>query len=87
MAEITAALVKELRERRIGGAFLDPTNPEPLPSDHPLWSAPNCMITMHLSGRSQTKMFQRAGALFLDNLAAYRDGRALRNVADLDAGY
>jgi len=81
------ALLAALHARRIGGAFLDPTSPEPLPSDHPLWSAPNCMITMHLSGRSQTKMFQRAGALFLDNLAAYRDGRALRNVADLDAGY
>jgi phosphoglycerate dehydrogenase-like enzyme len=81
------ALLAALRERRIGGAFLDPTNPEPLPSDHPLWSAPNCMITMHLSGRSQTKMFERAGTLFLDNLSAYRAGRALKNVADLDAGY
>lgn len=81
------ALLAALNERRIAGAFLDPTNPEPLPSDHPLWSAPNCMITMHLSGRSQTKMFQRAAALFLDNLTAYRAGRALENVADLDAGY
>jgi phosphoglycerate dehydrogenase-like enzyme len=81
------ALLAALHERRIAGAFLDPTNPEPLPADHPLWSAPNCMITMHLSGRSQTKMFQRAAALFLDNLTAYRAGRALKNVADLDAGY
>ncbi|WP_019514940.1 D-2-hydroxyacid dehydrogenase [Sphingomonas sp. Mn802worker] len=81
------ALLVALNERRIGGAFLDPTNPEPLPADHPLWHAPNCMITMHLSGRSQTKMFQRAAALFLDNLAAYRAGGAMKNVADLDAGY
>ena len=81
------ALLAALGERRIAGAFLDPTNPEPLPPDHPLWSAPNCMITMHLSGRSQIKMFKRAAALFLDNLTAYRDGRSLRNVADLDAGY
>lgn len=81
------ALVAALNRREIAGAFLDPTNPEPLPSEHPLWSAPNCMITMHLSGRSQTKMFQRAAALFLDNLVAYCNGRALRNVADLDAGY
>lgn len=81
------ALLAALDARRIGGAFLDPTNPEPLPADHPLWRAPNCMITMHLSGRSQTKMFQRAAALFLDNLAAYRAGQPMRNVADLDAGY
>lgn len=81
------ALIAALNERRIGGAFLDPTNPEPLPSDHPLWRAPNCMITMHLSGRSQTKMFQRAAALFLHNLAAYRAGEAMKNVADLAVGY
>jgi phosphoglycerate dehydrogenase-like enzyme len=82
-----AALLAALHGGRIGGAFLDPTNPEPLPPEHPLWSAPNCMITMHLSGRSQTKMFRRAAALFLDNLSAFRAGRPMRNVADLDAGY
>jgi hypothetical protein len=42
---------------------------------------------MHLSGRSQTKMFQRAGALFLRNLKAYLAGAPLENAADLDAGY
>jgi phosphoglycerate dehydrogenase-like enzyme len=81
------ALVAALNARSIGGAFLDPTNPEPLPPEHPLWSAPNCMITMHLSGRSQTKMFRRAAALFLDNLTAFAAGAPMRNVADLDAGY
>lgn len=81
------ALLAALRDGRIGGAFLDPTDPEPLPPDHPLWTAPNCMVTMHLSGRSQTSMFRRAATLWLDNLAAYREGRPLRNVANLDAGY
>lgn len=81
------ALLAALHAGRIGGAFLDPTQPEPLPPEHPLWSAPNCMITMHLSGRSQTKMFRRAAALFAENLQAFRAGRPLRNVADLDAGY
>jgi phosphoglycerate dehydrogenase-like enzyme len=82
-----AALLTALHSGQLGGAFLDPTDPEPLPADHPLWSAPNCMITMHLSGRSQTKMFQRAATLFLRNLAAYREGRPMENVADLAAGY
>jgi phosphoglycerate dehydrogenase-like enzyme len=81
------ALLAALRAGRIGGAFLDPTHPEPLPDDHPLWSAPNCMITMHLSGRSQTGMFARAATLFLDNLAAFRAKQPMRNVVDLDAGY
>ena len=68
-------------------AVLDPTDPEPLPADHPLWSAPNCLVTMHLSGRSQTAMFRRAAALFLENLDAFRDGRPMRNVANLARGY
>ena len=82
-----AALLDALRSGGIGGAFLDPTFPEPLPADHPLWSAPNCMVTMHLSGRSQTKMFSRGADLFLANLLAYREGRPMKNVADLSRGY
>ena len=81
------ALIAALEAGTIGGAFLDPTNPEPLPTDHRLWSAPNAILTMHLSGRSQTKMFQRGAALFLANLTAFRAGQAMTNVADLDAGY
>lgn len=81
------ALIAALNAGTIGGAFLDPTNPEPLPADHPLWKAPNCMISMHLSGRSQTKMFQRAAAMFLRNLDAFRGGQPMENVADLDRGY
>lgn len=82
-----AALLDALGARKIAGAFLDPTHPEPLPPEHPLWSAPNCLITMHLSGRSQTKMFPRAAALFLRNVDAFVNGRPMENVVDLDAGY
>ena len=81
------ALVAALESGGIASAFLDPTDPEPLPPGHPLWTAPNCMISMHMSGRSQTRMFQRAAALFLDNLHAFVAGKPMRNVADLDAGY
>lgn len=81
------ALIAALEAGGIGGAFLDPTNPEPLPPEHPLWSAPNCMITMHLSGRSQTKMFHRAADLFVKNAHAFVAGEPMTNVVDLDAGY
>ena len=81
------ALIEALKTRTIAGAFLDTVDPEPLPSDHPLWSAPNALHSMHLSGRSQTTMFQRAAALFVDNLARFRAGEPLRNMVDLDAGY
>lgn len=81
------ALIEALTARRIAGAFLDTVHPEPLPPEHPLWSAPNVIHSMHLSGRSQTKMFLRAAALFLDNLEAFMAGREMRNVVDLEAGY
>ena len=82
-----AALLDALNGRKIAGAVLDPTDPEPLPTSHPLWSAPNCIITMHLSGRSQTRMFPRGAALFLRNIDAFVNGRPMENVVDLDAGY
>ena len=81
------ALLAALREERIAGAFLDPTEPEPLPPEHPFWSEPNVILSMHLSGRSQTRMFQRAAALFLENLESFLAGRPMRNVVDLEAGY
>ncbi len=81
------ALVEALREKRIGGAFLDVTTPEPLPADHPLWSLDNAHITMHLSGRAQDKMFARSAERFLGNLERYRAGEALEPLVNLTLGY
>tara|TARA_R110001599_G_scaffold126137_1_gene299107 strand:+ start:5460 stop:6410 length:951 start_codon:yes stop_codon:yes gene_type:complete len=81
------ALLSALNEKAIGGAALDVADPEPLPSDHPLWDAPNCIITMHLSGVAQTRMFQRAAARFVKNLERYRNGEEMIAVADFDRGY
>lgn len=81
------ALLEAVTRRRIAGAFLDTVTPEPLPPEHPLWSAPNILHSMHLSGRSQTRMFVRAANLFVENLHAFLEGRPLRNEVDLEAGY
>ena len=81
------ALLTALNDKTIGGAALDVTDPEPLPADHPLWDAPNCLITMHLSGTAQTRMFQRAAARFVENLKRYRNGDEMIAVADFDRGY
>lgn len=43
----TDALVSALNSGHLGGAGVDVTDPEPLPDGHPLWSAPNCIITPH----------------------------------------
>lgn len=81
------ALIEALTRRRIAGAFLDTVTPEPLPADHPLRTTPNAILSMHLSGRSQTRMFLRAAELFVANLKAFVAGEPLRNEVDLAAGY
>ncbi|WP_036595103.1 D-2-hydroxyacid dehydrogenase [Ottowia thiooxydans] len=81
------ALVHALAQKSIGGAFLDVTDPEPLPIDHPLWRMENVGISMHLSGRSQTRIGPRACDLFLRNLDRYRRGEPLDNAVDLKVGY
>ena len=81
-----AALIEELASGRIS-AVIDVTSPEPLPLDHPLWKLDNAHITMHLSGRSQTRMFERTAERFLDNLARYRAGEPLTFRVDLAKGY
>lgn len=81
------AVTNALQNKSIAAAFLDVTEPEPLPSDHVLWSLPNAHISMHLSGRAQSRMFERAAERFLENLKRYRTGEALSNLVDLAAGY
>lgn len=48
----TDALVSALRGNDIRSAALDVTDPEPLPSDHPLWTLSNCLITPHNAGHT-----------------------------------
>ena len=81
------ALTMALGNKTIGAAFLDVTEPEPLPANHELWTLPNAHISMHLSGRSQTQMFARSAERFLQNLQRYRAGEPLNNQVDLAAGY
>ena len=81
------ALTAALNAGRIGGALLDVTTPEPLPQDHPLWALDNAQITMHLSGRAQDRMMQRAAVRFVDNLGRYGRGEQLEPMVDYAAGY
>jgi phosphoglycerate dehydrogenase-like enzyme len=70
------ALVNALKQNRLAGAYLDVTEPEPLPKDHPLWSAPNCFITPHTAG-GHADEFDRLVRHFLDNLNKFERGQAL----------
>lgn len=80
------ALIAALRDGPLGGAALDVTDPEPLPADDPLWSAPNLLLSPHISGRSP-RYGERLADLLIDNIARYREGRPLRNQVDVARGY
>jgi phosphoglycerate dehydrogenase-like enzyme len=74
----TDALLTALAAGRISAA-LDVVDPEPLPADHPLWSAPNLMISPHVGGASDA-MWPRAYRLVAAQLARHAEGRPLANV-------
>jgi phosphoglycerate dehydrogenase-like enzyme len=79
----TDALLAELGARRLH-AFLDVTDPEPLPPDHPLWDAPNLLLTPHVGGGTRG-WADRAYALVREQLLRYRDGQPLVNA--VESGY
>jgi len=74
----TTALVAELQAQRLQ-AFLDVTEPEPLPADHPLWTAPGVLITPHVGGGTPG-WANRAYRLVREQLSRFVAGEPLRNV-------
>jgi len=80
----TDALVEALNAHHIRAA-VDVTDPEPLPSDHPLWSAPNCLITPHVAG-STPEFIHRAFRFGVDQVRRYIAGQPLENLVN-DIGY
>jgi phosphoglycerate dehydrogenase-like enzyme len=72
------ALLAALQSGHLGAAYLDVTEPEPLPPEHPLWSAPNCYITPHSAGGLRTEP-QRLVQHFLDNLRRFDRGEPLED--------
>jgi phosphoglycerate dehydrogenase-like enzyme len=79
-------LVKALDEGLIWGAGLDVTDPEPLPSSHPLWRHPRVIVTPHTAGGSPRRA-GRAIATLCENLRRMADGRPLLALIDKRKGY
>lgn len=74
----TDALLVELRSGRIKAA-LDVTDPEPLPPEHPLWTAPNLIITPHEGGNT-TATFAKTVELMRAQIGRLAAGAPLENV-------
>lgn len=82
------ALNDALRNGRLGGACLDVTDPEPLPADHPLWDAPNLLLTPHVSGFYHLpETLERIVRIAVSNLKAFMAGQPLKNQVDFACGY
>ncbi|MGH8134732.1 MAG: D-2-hydroxyacid dehydrogenase [Steroidobacteraceae bacterium] len=83
---VTADLVAALQDGRLGGAGLDVTDPEPLPADHPLWHAPNVLITPHVAASISTREESR-WLIVRENLRRYAAGGRLLSEVDVKRGY
>lgn len=82
------ALAEMLQSGTISGAALDVTCPEPLPENHPLWSAPNTIITPHVSGNMSLPITCDINVdLFCSDLKRFASGMAPERLVDRKTGY
>jgi phosphoglycerate dehydrogenase-like enzyme len=81
-----AALIDALSTGQVGFAALDVFTTEPLPSDSPLWSLPNVLISPHTAALSKHED-RRIAEVFCDNATRLLEGRSLRNVIDTEEFY
>lgn len=72
----TEALVRHAGRLRLA---LDVTDPEPLPDGHPLWSAPQVLITPHAGGNT-TALLPRMAALLRGQLGGLAAGEEPRHL-------
>ena len=83
---VTDDLVDALRDGTIAGAALDVTDPEPLPDGHPLWTAPNVLITPHTA--NTLEMVQASVATRIrENVRRFGSGEDLIGLVDVELGY
>ncbi|MFB6453420.1 2-hydroxyacid dehydrogenase [Bradyrhizobium tunisiense] len=79
-----AALLAALDKQLISAAFIDVTDPEPLPANHPFWRHPRLIITPHIASVTQP---QTAIDAILENIRRYETGKPLLGLVDRSLGY
>ena len=80
------ALMAAIKNGKLAGAGLDVAPQEPLPSDHPLWTTPNVIMTPHTAGASQFRISRNLDR-FCRNIALYRDGKPLEGQINKSRGF
>jgi phosphoglycerate dehydrogenase-like enzyme len=83
---VTEDLTEALNKGIIAGAGLDVTDPEPLPPEHPLWHAPNTIITPHISAHTDAGSIATL-LVARENLRRYTGGEKMLSVVDTARGY
>jgi phosphoglycerate dehydrogenase-like enzyme len=82
----TDALIDALKSGHLGGASLDVFPQEPLPADHPLWSAPNMILTPHTSGFRRGH-WEEVVDLYAENIERWLKGEPLKYRIEPELGY
>lgn len=73
------ALLAALDNGKLGGAYLDVFETEPLPQDSPLWSHEKVLVSPH-GADTVTGMDERYATLFAENLERFLSGNGLKNI-------
>jgi phosphoglycerate dehydrogenase-like enzyme len=81
-----AALADALDSGALGGAVIDVTQEEPLPSEHRFWRCRNMLLTQHTGGGTADEIDRKID-VFLANLGRYRRGEAPLGLVNFDKGY
>ena len=85
---VTDDLVRVLESGHLKAACLDVMDPEPLPSDHPLWTAPRAYLTPHISGGYRAGVnYERVIDVVIENLSRVLEGQRPIHVVDRNLGY
>ena len=82
------ALLWAIQNQEISAAGLDVTDPEPLPSEHPLWKERNIMITPHVAGYYHLPAtLDKIVEISATNLEKFLASKPLQNIVDFETGY
>ena len=80
-------LTEAIEEGEIAGCGLDVYEIEPLPSEHPLWSLPNVLLTPHVATLNAENIPERRFQILLENARRFSAGEPLKNIVNKAAWY